>query len=193
MQIWEIDKLVLFLVFVIPGFVSIKFYQLLIPGQRPATDQLVDAIAYSCINYALIGLPVISFVKPNQNIIIHYIFSLFTLFFAPIIWVFVWKIFRTRRIISKAIPHPILKPWDYIFSQRKKYWVKVILKDQTCIAGKYAENSFTSSAPAPEQIYLEESWIINEKGGFERAKNNSKGVLILSNEISYIELIAYEV
>ncbi len=34
MNIWEADKLVLFLIFFIPGFVSIKVYDLLIPGEQ---------------------------------------------------------------------------------------------------------------------------------------------------------------
>ena len=55
MDIWSADKLILFIAFVIPGFLSIKFYQLVFPGTiRSATDQLIDAIAYSCINYALL-------------------------------------------------------------------------------------------------------------------------------------------
>ena len=41
--------------------------------------------------------------------------------------------------------------------------MKVILKDGTLIAGKYAGNSFASSAPADEQLYLEETWILNDK------------------------------
>ena len=46
MDIWEIDKLVLFLTIVIPGLVSLKAYQLLVPG--PASNsggQLIDALA----------------------------------------------------------------------------------------------------------------------------------------------------
>ncbi|HBZ5598803.1 TPA: hypothetical protein OOF66_002534 [Morganella morganii] len=62
------------------------------------------------------------------------------------------------------------------------------MKDGSVIAGRYAEKSFASSAPAPEQIYLEETWILNEKGGFERAKKQTAGVIILSSEISHIEL-----
>ena len=43
------------------------------------------------------------------------------------------------------------------------------------------------SNPAEEQIYLEESWIINDKGGFERKKNQTEGIILMSNEISYLE------
>ena len=88
-------------------------------------------------------------------------------------------------------PHPTEKPWDYVFSQRKSYWVKVVKNDRTIIGGKFSDKSFASSAPAPEQIYLEESWVINNNGGFERVKNTSAGVIILTSEISHIELRNY--
>ena len=65
--------------------------------------------------------------------------------------------------------------------------MKIVLKDGTTIAGRYGQNSFASSAPAEEQVYLEESWMLNEKGGFMRKKNNTAGVMVISKEIAYIE------
>lgn len=54
LDIWQADKLFLFIAFVMPGFISIKCYQLFHPGiVRNVADQIVDAIAYSCINYSL--------------------------------------------------------------------------------------------------------------------------------------------
>lgn len=192
MDIWEIDKLALFLAFVIPGFISIKAYQLVFPGtERATSDQLIDAIAYSSINYALLIFPIISIESGNLHEscrFLYYLFYVLVLFIAPIIWVLAWKYLRTRDFFQRNAPHPTAKPWDYVFAQRKPYWVKVTLKDGTKIAGLYADKSFASSAPAPEQIYLEETWILNDNGGFERAKNKTAGVIILSNEISHIEL-----
>ncbi|MFN3901608.1 MAG: DUF6338 family protein [Alishewanella aestuarii] len=192
MDIWDIDKLVLFIAFVIPGFISIKAYQLAFPGtERATSDQLIDAIAYSSINYALLIFPIISVESGklrDECRSLYYLFYIFVLFIAPIIWVLLWKYLRTRDFFQRNAPHPTSKPWDYVFAQRKPYWVKVTLKDGTVIAGRYADKSFASSAPASEQIYLEETWVLNQNGGFERRKNNTAGVLILSSEISHVEL-----
>lgn len=192
MDIWEIDKLALFISFVIPGFISIKAYQLIFPyTERATSEQIIDAIAYSSVNYALLIFPIISVESgalKESWIFLYYLFYVFVLFIAPIIWVLIWKYLRTRDFFQRNAPHPTFKPWDYVFSQRKSYWVKVTLKDGTVIAGRYADKSFASSAPAPEQIYLEETWVLSEKGGFARAKNDTAGVIILSNEISHIEL-----
>lgn len=192
MDIWTADKLILFLAFVIPGFISIKAYQLVFPGTKRATsDQLIDAIAYSSVNYAILIFPILSIENgslKNTCSFLYYLFYVFVLFLAPIIWVLIWKFLRTSDFFQRNAPHPTAKPWDYVFSQRKPYWVKITLKDGTIIAGRYADKSFSSSAPSEEQIYLEETWLLNNRGGFERVKNNSAGVIILSSEISYIEL-----
>jgi len=45
MNIWETDKLIVFLLFVIPGFISLKTYELLIPNeQKDSSKQLIDAL-----------------------------------------------------------------------------------------------------------------------------------------------------
>ncbi|WP_201510401.1 DUF6338 family protein [Psychrobacter alimentarius] len=197
MGIWEIDKLILFIAFVIPGFISIKAYQLLCPGsERNTSDQLIDAIAYSSINYALLFSPIITIESgslKNVHPSLYYMFYVFVLFVAPIIWVLVWRYLRTKEFFLRNAPHPTKKPWDYLFSQRKPYWVEVFLKNGNVIAGLYANNSSASSAPAPEQIYLEETWIMDADGKFERAIADTAGVIILTSEISHIEFRKYNV
>ncbi|HDT2309323.1 TPA: hypothetical protein QHP34_004001 [Citrobacter braakii] len=63
----------------------------------------------------------------------------------------------------------------------------VTLKDGKKIGGKYSTDSFSSSAPNPEQLYLEETWVINADGGLERVRTDTMGILILSKEIESIE------
>nr|WP_215889753.1 DUF6338 family protein [Acidithiobacillus ferrooxidans] len=114
-------------------------------------------------------------------------FFVLVLLVAPIAWAFLYKRLRTTSWAQKAIPHPTEKPWDYVFGQSKPYWVIVTLKDGTRLGGLYDTESFASSAPAPEQIYLQETWILNDDGGFERAKTNTAGIIILSSDITAVE------
>ena len=100
---------------------------------------------------------------------------------------FIWKWLRESEKFKNNIHHPTQKPWDYFFSQNKCYWVKVILNDGNIVAGYFGLNSFASSAPAEEQIYLEQTWKLRDDGSFERAINNTAGVIILTSEISHIE------
>lgn len=195
MDIWESDKLVLFIAFVIPGFLSIKFYQLIFPGTlRNASDQLVDAVAYSCINYALLFWAVV-YVEEHKLRDVHptlyYLFYVFVLFISPFFLVLAWKWLRTRKVFKGAAPHPTGKPWDYVFGQEKPYWVVIHLKDGQKIGGRYANKSFAASAPADEQIYLEEAWVVSDIGVLERPMKQSAGVIVMASEISYVRLLHY--
>jgi len=191
MNIWEVDKLQIFIMFVIPGFITLKTYELLYPSQiKDSSKQLIDAVTYSCINYALLYWLIVK-VESSELKAIHpglYVaFYMFVLLVFPIIIAFIWKSLRESERFKKNIHHPTQKPWDYFFAKKKCSWVKVTLKNGDVIAGYYGTNSFASSAPADEQIYLEKKWILTEKGGFEREVNRSDGVIILTSEISHIE------
>jgi hypothetical protein len=53
-DLFTANKLILFLLFFVPGFISIKIYDLLVPGvRRDFSKSAYDAISYSAINYAL--------------------------------------------------------------------------------------------------------------------------------------------
>ncbi|WP_445360235.1 DUF6338 family protein [Microbulbifer sp. EKSA005] len=196
MNIWEDDKILIFIAFVIPGFISIKVYELLYPSEmKDSSKQLVDAVTYSCINYSILLFPILlvesnDFSANHPNL--YKLFYVFVLLIFPVLLVFLWKMIRNVELFQKNAPHPISKPWDFVFSKRSRYWVIVTLKSGEKIAGKYAENSFTSSTPAKEQIYLEEAWVLNKNGGFKRSRNNTSGILVISDEISTIEFFEHE-
>jgi hypothetical protein len=189
-DIWDVDKLKLFIGFVIPGFVSMKTYELLVPSaNKESSKKIIDAIAYSCINYALLIGPIyevetsqIRHTWPNAYII----FYVFVLLLAPVLWAVAFVKLRNTEFIQGTMPHPSPKPWDYVFGQRKAFWLIVTMKDGKKVGGKYGASSFTSSAPAPEQIFLEEAWKLNDDEGFERPRSESAGIMVLQ-DIATIE------
>lgn len=196
MEFLEGNKLYLFILFIIPGFISIKTYQLLYPASTKDTkDLVIDAIAYSCINYALLGFPIYYI----QKYLIHafsvfdiYLYVIFILLIMPIALVLLWKKIRECNWIQSKTPHPTALPWDYVFSQRKPYWITITLKNGNKIGGLYNTKSFTSHSPYPQEIYLEEHWRLDEAGDLERKVNNTAGILVLKDEISHLEFTIME-
>lgn len=68
MDIWSLDKLALFIAFVIPGFITMKVYGLLAAtGHRDSSQQLIDAVAYSCLNYAVLAFPILALESSNAK------------------------------------------------------------------------------------------------------------------------------
>ena len=192
MDIWDVNKLVLFIAFVVPGFISLKTYALLQPAQfKDSSQQLVDAVAYSSINYALLIGPIFaveSFDVKSTHPICYVLFYIVVLLIAPIAWAWLFLHLRKTQILQRSMAHPTGKPWDFVFGKRTPYWVIATLTDGRQVAGRYGLDSFASSSPAPEQIYLQEAWVLNEDGGFDRPRMDSAGIIILAKEIATLEL-----
>jgi len=192
LNIWTPDAIQLFILFVVPGFISIKFYELYFPSQQPdSSKQLIDAVSFGSLNFAFLYIP-ISIIEHSTIKtacpFAYYSFYIFVLLLAPLAWVLIWRKIRMSNWFQSNAPHPTQKPWDFVFAQRKAYWVIVTLKNGQKIGGLYASNSFASSAPAPEQIYLEEAWQLNTDDRFDKKYEQTAGVIILSSEIITIEL-----
>lgn len=192
MDLWSLDKLTIFIVFAIPGFLILKTGAAL--GLEPPADsskQIIDAVAFSCINYAFLAWPILS-VETSSIKVSHpnaYLaFYGFAVLIFPVLLAVAWRRLRYTDWMQQQLPHPVSRPWDFVFSKRRPYWIIVTFKDGKQVAGKYANQSFSSAAPAPEQIYLEETWVLNENGGFERPRNESAGLLILGSEVRTVEL-----
>jgi hypothetical protein len=188
----SINTLFLFIVFAIPGFISIKVYSLLCPNQdKDATKSIIDAITYSCLNYAILGpfIYMMLFSKKWEFIcsFFTFLFYSFILIIFPAFLAWLWLKLRSMEFFQKNAPHPTLRAWDYVFGKRKEYFVIVTLVDGREIAGEYSTESFTSSYPEEPQIYLEKTWKLDENGDFEREINQTSGILVLSKDIQSIE------
>lgn len=81
------------------------------------------------------------------------------------------------------------RAWDYFFSTRQQCWILVTLKNGKKYGGFYGSNSFASSSPEPEQIYLEKHWALDEDGDLDHELKDSLGIVILTNDIESLEFI----
>ena len=188
---WEVDKLALFLIFFIPGFISMKIYDLLIPGEkRDFSSAVFEAVAFSALNFAALSWLIIlihssDFYKNHQ--VWYFVILFCILFLFPIIWaILIARLLKWRKL-TKYIINPTPKPWDAVFGRRESYWVIIHLKDGRKIGGKYDTNSCASSYPVEEQIYLEQVWQLDEKGRFTNPLDRSEGIIVLNKDISSIE------
>lgn len=192
MEIFEANKLFLFIVFAIPGFIAIKTYSLLCPNQdKDSTKLIIDAVTYSCLNYAILGpfIYMMLFSKKWEFIcsFFTFLFYSFVMIIFPAFLAYLWLKLRSMKFFQKNAPHPTPRAWDYVFAQKKVYFVLVTLSDGTKLAGEYSERSFTSSYPEEPQIFLEKAWAVSSDGGFERERNQSEGILILAKDIQSLE------
>jgi len=62
------------------------------------------------------------------------------------------------------------------------------MKDGRLIGGRYETESFASSFPHEEQLYLEEVWKLSDEGAFESKIDRTAGIMVSSGDIYAIEL-----
>ena len=189
MNIFEPNSLLLFILFFVPGFVSMKVYDLLISNEsRNASAYLFDAVAYSAITFVIsfpffIGL----FHAKIHNWFVWFIFGVVTLLVIPAFVAYYYvKLLRSNFLRERALG-VIKRPWDMIFNKKHGFCVMVHLKNGTKIGGLYSTKSAISYHPNEEQIYLEKVLLFNADGTVT-SNPESKGVIIMGSEILLIEL-----
>jgi hypothetical protein len=183
----------LFLIFFIPGFITLKVYDLLVPGEaRDFSKSLLDAIAYSSLNFAAL-LWLIGIVRSGSLSPWLWYPAMFVILIGmPALWPVLFLQVRRHPVVARRIASPNARVWDDIFAKRTPYWVIVHLKDQRRIGGLYGGKSFTSHSPAPPEIYLEEVWRVDEDGGFTGSPvESTAGILVMGTEIMALEFFRY--
>jgi hypothetical protein len=188
---WTPAALGLFIGFFIPGFIAQKIYGLIVPGDEPeATTFITSAVAYSSLNYA-IAAPVVWglwLAGVLANLYVAAVVLALALLVLPALLPIGWLWVRRQPWLRARTLSPIKRPWDFVFNGQREYWVIVTFKDGEKMGGIYGKHSFSSSYPRKEQIYLEKTWVLGEDGLFVHEAPETKGVIILSDEIVSIEL-----
>jgi hypothetical protein len=189
MDIFNADKLLLFFMFFVPGFISTKIWSLIMPSDyRKISDYLLEVLSYGCINFAIWFYPAYLITKNNNFCWWVYLFWLIVLFISPILWPIIIRTILMLNLLKGKIMHPIAKPWDYFFGTGEACYILIHLKSGKLIAGLYGSNSFASSFPSAEELYLEEVWKINEEGEFQDKIDGTSGIWISKESFDYIEI-----
>ncbi len=197
MEVLEESKLILFIIFIMPGFICMKTYSLLYPAQiKDFNQSILDSVTYSCIIYGFNSVFIlwIEYLKQNNEFPFFYsLFYFYVIFISPVFLAYAWVQLRERKWLRMLnIAHPDNLPWDYVFKDKEVCWIIITLNDSTKIYGRYGPGSFVSNYPHEPQIYLDECWHQNRDGGFGEKHNASAGIIILSKDIRTVEFFEDE-
>lgn len=203
MDFLSYDKLEIFILLFLPGFICVKVTSMIIAEEKyDFSKNLLEIIGYSILNNIFFSWLYFLNVYHDwiyTHNVYFWISILFSLVIAPILWPFLIKYIVSKTIISKVVLSLHQSPWDNLFAKRKEtYWVKIYLKDKQIIGGKYGTKSWSSRFPYKEKIYIEEVKNIKEDGNFEIIDPHplgaiTHGMLIVSEEIERIELYQFPI
>jgi Family of unknown function (DUF6338) len=186
------SKLVIIIALLVPGFISMKAYGAFHPVE-PITlkDNVLEAIAFGLVNFALLFWPIILIAKPEfaaLHPLITYAFVILIFLVAPIAWamllLLLFRLLERKNIILRR--HKTA--WDDFFTRRQPCWIIVHLNDGRRIGGRYAEKSYASLYPNSGHLYLEELWKLDEVGRFAQKVPATQGLVLRPSDYEFIEL-----
>jgi hypothetical protein len=186
-----VENVQLFLMMVVPGFVTLKVYELFVPaGERSASAALLEAITYGMVNLALMSWAVLFMLQYDMRVrhpIWYVVASSGILVVTPAL--LGWGMFRLRvsRFASRWLQHPMPSAWDYFFSSRRPCWVIFHLKNGKKVGGIYGPGSYATSYPNEAEAYVEQAWRVDNFGRFSSKVDRSLGIIIRQGECEAIE------
>ena len=191
MEILKIENIVILTIFFVPGFIYLKAYRLFIAEiKTDFSKDLYEAIGFSFLNAIVFAYPIYLIHKINlvaKLPFLYFLILFFIVIIAPLSVAYFFSIISRKNWFGKFMINPTKSAWDSFFSKKESYWILVTLKNDRKIAGKYGLNSYSSTYPNPNEIYIEEVWLLNDENGFECIKDQTGGMLITENEISTLE------
>lgn len=85
---------------------------------------------------------------------------------------------------------PTPSAWDYAFRDVGPCWVRVRTEDGLWVGGWYAEDSFASSWPDPEELYIEKGYVMKDDGTFGTDVSAPNGVYVRCTNAVLVDFIA---
>lgn len=141
MDLFDGNKILLFIFFFIPGFIALKTYDFFYAvNKKDLGKEILDAVFFSCLNYSVIGFPLIYIIDNyNINLLGFFIIGIISLLVAPCFLAFLWVYIINlicKKTKSGKSPHKT--PLEYFNNEVRKnkhVWVQVELKDDSLISG----------------------------------------------------------
>jgi hypothetical protein len=175
------NNLELTILFIAPGFISLKVWGLLNSSPRlRLTDALIEAIIFSSFN-AIFFLWLFDILKQ-----VHPLLAYFVVFvMLPVCWpIGFYNLARIPYFKTRLTP----TAWDHFFNLKEDCFLLLHLKSGLMLGGLYTAKSFASSYPEKEDLYLAELWKLDENGAFQEPMENTGGLLVNFEEVSFIEI-----
>jgi hypothetical protein len=177
----DINNIELLIIFVAPGFISLKVWGLLNSSPRfRLSESLIEAIIYSSWN-AVFFLWLFDILKALHPILAYGVVCIVL----PVLWpVLVYNLSKIPFFKTRLTP----TAWDHFFNLKEDCFIRLHLKNGQILGGIYTDTSFASEYPEKKDLYLSKLWRLDEEGVFQEEIENSNGLLVNFEEVSFIEI-----
>ncbi len=195
----SVQAVIVVALFLMPGFIARSVLSSVYPTSEPSESRLaLTAITLSCVNYGIWSwLLVLSWQRDwyKSNGFLVFL-AVLILFLSPVVGTLAFvKLTQTnagrRARETFGIRHPTPKAWDYFFGKGAACWVIATLKSGRVIGGYYGTESFASSFPHEEDLYLELLCNMTPDGRLSGITPLTLGGIIRMEEVELLEFFRY--
>jgi len=195
----SIQAVIVIALFLMPGFIARTVLASIYPTSEPSEARLgLAAVTLSCVNYGIWSwLVILSWQKHwyKSDGFLAFL-ALLILFLSPVVGTLaVVKLMQTSAFRSVretfGIRHPAPKAWDYFFGRGAACWIIATLKSGRVIGGYYGNESFASSFPHEEDLYLELLCDMTPEGRLNGITPLTVGGIIRMEDVQLLEFFRY--
>lgn len=195
------EAVILLLYVVVPGYVVVKVYDLLAPGERRSVGEaIIDILAWSFMLMLLWFWPFAAMYEYSDLLstwfryLILFVLTILAVFVTPLLAAYLLYRVRHRGFLrggAKGSSTPASPTsWDWFFSENaSNYYVRFHLKTGEKLGGYYGENSFATSFPNKQEVYIEEEWHLDEDGQFSEPIEGTKGAFVNREDCSLVRFL----
>jgi Family of unknown function (DUF6338) len=197
----EPEAVILLLYLVVPGYITTKVYDLLAPGERRTLGEaIIEIIAWSFILLMFWFWPFVLLYQYSDSLsmwlryLIAFVLTVLAVFVTPILAAYLIYTVRHRGFVrglaKGSSSHPSPTSWDWFFSEKaNNYYIKFHLKTGENLGGYYGENSFATSFPNKQEVYIEEAWHLDEDGKFTEPIEGTKGAFVSREDCTLVQFL----
>jgi hypothetical protein len=192
------EVLILLLFLLVPGFVFIRVIDTLHPGRRATMGhQIIDVGFWSVAILAVWFLPAVLLFRYGPGLsyglypLLLFILIVGGIFVTPILLAYILHRLELRGTLEKLGTKPSPTPSEWLFSHEagKHFYVRFHRKEGKDLGGYFGENSFATSSPNGQEIYVEEVWRLDEDGRFVERVEETQGAIVNREDCTLIEFV----
>jgi len=103
-----------------------------------------------------------------------------------------WRVAAAKKLHTQRAWDPTPSAWDFAFSKGTAGWVRVQLSDGRWLGGWFSSNSYASSYPNPQELFVEVGYLIDENGTFTTDVHAPGGLFIRCTDALSVDFLPAE-
>jgi hypothetical protein len=189
----NIQTLGFFTFYLVPGVIATFVYNFFIRSSLTKyADYLIELLVFGVFYHALFFWLIADVNSPDitSNQFLYNFLTLLTIFVIPSLLGYLAAFVIQSRIlrrITRTATHPTPMAWEHVLGKNKPYYIIFHLKSGQKLGGLYSGESFASSFPQAQEIYVQELYHVTERGKFDNKVERTEGAIIRFDECSFIE------